>query len=518
MVWFRPWGNELKLSEYLAEMVKKEASDLFISVGAPAMINVEGKMSALDDNVVDEESAQALVYSILNEEQVKNYEHDLELNMALQVPNAGRFRVNLFHQRGAPAAVCRHIKDEMPSVSELGLPEKLNEIIMGERGLVLVVGGTGTGKSTTLAAMIHHRAQSREGHILSIEDPIEFIHNHGKALVNQREVGIDTHSYANALKNALREAPDVIMIGEIRDQDTMQHALAYAETGHLCVATLHANNANEALERIINFFPEMAHKQILLDLSQHLNAIISQRLCIGVDRKRVAVMEMMFNTGHVSDLIGSGKLGEIKEAMTRSKAMVHKTFDQALYELYEQGKISEHEALRQADSRNNLSLQIRSNRTVSGDQYPMEKELSFNRNAPFEHYVSFCLRPLQVSKKRRPDADVVLKNAIIGGFEQKGLTYSPGEASIEVQYSYGIEDIKGLSLEPIDNESDQLSELSVDSDQQITLLINIIDMRTNNDVWRLQAKHRATPEEPHKSQEEVNSILLELLLDYPHSG
>ena len=475
-------------------------------------------MSALDNNVVDEESARALLHSVLNDEQRKTFQNDLELNMALQVPNAGRFRMNLFYQRGAPAAVCRHIKDQIPSVSQLGLPTKLHDIIMGERGLVLVVGGTGTGKSTTLAAMINHRAQNREGHILSIEDPIEFVHDHDKALVNQREVGIDTHTYANALKNALREAPDVIMIGEIRDQDTMRHALAYAETGHLCVATLHANNANEGLERIINFFPEAAHKQILMDLSLHLNAIISQRLCIGVDQKRVAVMEMMFNTGHVSDLIGSGNLSEIKEAMARSKAMVHKTFDQALFELYEQGKISEDEALRQADSRNNLSLQIRSNRRVSGDQYPMDKELSFNRNAPFEHYESFCLKPLQVSNKRRPDADMVLKNALIQGFENKGLRHSPEEASIEVQYSYGIEGIQGLALEPIDNESDQMSELAPDSDQQITLIINIIDKRTNNDVWRLQAKHLATPEEPHKSQDEINAILLELLQDYPHSG
>lgn len=508
----------MKLAEFLEEMVNKQASDLFISVDAPPMINVEGEMRALNNNVVDEESARALVYSIMNDEQVKTFENDLELNMALQVPNAGRFRVNLFYQRGAPAAVCRYIKDQLPSVAELNLPEKLNEIIMGERGLVLVVGGTGTGKSTTLAAMIHHRAQSREGHILSIEDPIEFVHTHGKALVNQREVGIDTHSYANALKNALREAPDVIMIGEIRDQDTMKHALAYAETGHLCIATLHANNANQALERILNFFPESAHKQILMDLSLHLNVILSQRLCIGVDRKRIAVVEMMFNTGHVSDLIGKGKLDEIKEAMARSKAMLHKTFDQGLYELFEQGKISEDEALRNADSRNNLSLQIRSNRQVSGNQYSMEKEFSFNRNAPFEQYVSFCLKPLQVSKKRRSDADEVLKNAIVDGFEHKGLTYSPGEASIEVQFSYGIEDIKGFSLEPIDNESDQLSELSPDSDQQITLLINIIDMRTNNDVWRLQARHRATPEEPHKSQTEINAILLDLLLEYPHLG
>jgi twitching motility protein PilU len=508
----------VELADYLVEMVKKQASDLFISVGAAPMVNVEGKMSALGNNVLDEESARALVNSIMNKEQLKAYEKDLELNMALQVPNAGRFRVNLFHQRGAPAAVCRYIKDKIPSFSQLGLPEKLNEVIMGERGLVLVVGGTGTGKSTTLAAMIHYRAQNRGGHILSIEDPIEFVHTHGKALVNQREVGIDTLSYSNALKNALREAPDVIMIGEIRDQDTMQHALAYAETGHLCVATLHANNSNQALERIINFFPEAAHKQILMDLSLHLNAIISQRLCIGVDRQRVAVMELMFNTGHVSDLIAKGELGQIKEAMSRSKAMVHKTFDQALYELYEQGKISEDEALRQADSRNNLSLQIRSNRQVTDTQDAIEKELSFNQRAPFEQYLSFSLKPLEVSKKRRSDADDVLRNAMKAGFEEKGLRYSSEHADIEVQYSFGIEDIKGLALEPIDNESDQLSEISPDSEQQITLLINIIDRRFNRDVWRMQAKQRASVGEPNLSQTEINTVLLELLQDYPQLG
>jgi twitching motility protein PilU len=508
----------MDLSEYLSAMVKEQASDLFISAGASPMINVEGEMSALDENVLDEESARVLIYSILNEEQARNYERDLELNMALQVPDAGRFRVNLFHQRGAPAAVCRYIKDKILSVSELGLPEKLNEIIMGERGLVLVVGGTGTGKSTTLAAMIDYRAKNEGGHILSIEDPIEFIHSHGKALVNQREVGIDTHSFANALKNGLREAPDVIMIGEIRDQDTMQQALAYAETGHLCIATLHANNANQALDRIINFFPESAHNQILMDISLLLNAIISQRLCIGIDRQRVAAMEMMFNTGHVAELIGQGKLDQIKDAMTRSGGKVHQTFDQALFSLYEQGKISEDEALRNADSRNNLSLQIRSSRPVAVGNYPMEKELSFNRKAPFEQYLSFRLKPLQISNKRRPDADEVLKNAMIEVFEQKGLKYSPEEAEIEVQYSFGIEDIRGLSLEPIDNESDQLTAISPDSDQQITLLINIIDKRFNRDVWRIQARQRATAKEPVKSQSETNAILGDLLQDYPQLG
>jgi len=509
----------MKLNDYLVEMVEKGASDLFISVGAPPMVNIEGVMYPLSETAVDNQAAHDLIHSVLTGEQAETLARDLELNLALEVPDAGRFRANMFFQRGEPAAVCRHIKDKILSVSQLGLPEKLNEIILGERGLVLVVGGTGTGKSTTLAAMIDYRAQNQGGHILSIEDPIEFIHSHGKSLVNQREVGIDTHSYANALKSGLREAPDVIMIGEVRDMTTMQQALTYAETGHLCVATLHANNANQALDRIINFFPETAHAQILMDLSLHLNAIVSQRLCIGVDRARVAVMELMFNTGHVSELIRTGKLDEIKEAMARSKGKTHKTFDQALFDLYAQGKISEEEALRNADSRNNLSMQIRSNRPVSiTDDHPMEKELSFNKQAPFEQYLSFGLKPLQVSKQRREDADEVLKNAMIDGFEQKGLRYSPAFADIEIQYSFGIQNIQALALEPIDNESDELSELSPDSDHQITLLINVIDKRYNRDVWRLQAKQRITADAPVRTQEEANEILLDLLKDYPKLG
>jgi twitching motility protein PilU len=506
----------MNLAQLLVEMVARQASDLFISVDAPPMINVEGRMSALNEQVIDEPMAHALVRSILDEEQLRTYQSDLELNIALQVPDAGRFRVNLFYQRGAPAAVCRYIKDRIPSIDELGLPDKLNEIIMAQRGLVLVVGGTGTGKSTTLAAMIDFRARNEGGHVLTIEDPIEFVHGHSKALVNQREVGIDTHSYENALKNALREAPDVIMIGEVRDQDTMQQALSYAETGHLCVATLHANNANQALERIINFFPESAHAQILMDISMHLNAIVSQRLCLGIDRKRVAAMELMFNTGHVSELIRQGKLGEIKEAMSRSEGAVHKTFDQALYELYEEEKISENEALRQADSRNNLALNIRSNAARAGGVFSLDKELSFNRQAPFEHYRSFLLKPLQVSERRRSDADEVIRQALITGLEQKGLSHSPANADIEVQYSFGVEDVLALALEPIENESDQLSELTPDSDHEITLLINIIDTRFKSDVWRMQARRRAAADEPVLPQDEVNVIFHELLKDYPH--
>ena len=506
---------EMKLADFLADMSAKQASDLFITVDAPPMINIEGRMSALNDRPIDKDSAEQLIRSILDEDQLSTFETDLELNIALEVPDAGRFRVNLFYQRGAPAAVCRHIRDRILSVAELGLPEKLNEIIMGQRGLVLVVGGTGTGKSTTLAAMIDYRARNQGGHILTIEDPIEFVHGHSQALVNQREVAIDTLSYANALKNALREAPNVIMIGEVRDQDTMQQALAYAETGHLCVATLHANNANQALERIINFFPETAHAQILMDLSMHLNAIVSQRLCLGVDRKRVAVMEMMFNTGHVSELIRQGKFEQIKEAMSRSEGAVHETFDHALFALFEQGKISENEALRQADSRNNLSLKIRSSRDASGGLFALEKELSFNRQAPFEQYLTFELKPLQVSLNRREDADEVIRKALIACLEGKGLKYSPGNGDIEVQYSFGVEDVRALSLEPIEHESDSLSELTPDSDQKITLVINIIDTRFRSDVWRMQAKQRIAASDSQASQDEINDVFHELLMDYP---
>ena len=506
----------MNLAEWLVEMASQQASDLFISVGAPPMINVEGRMSALNEQVIDGDSARALIHSILDDDQIETFERELELNMALQVPDAGRFRVNLFYQRGAPAAVCRFIKSKILSVAELGLPEKLNEIIMAERGLVLVVGGTGTGKSTTLAALIDYRASNLGGHILTIEDPIEFVHDHGKALVNQREVGIDTHSYASALKNALREAPNVIMIGEVRDQDTMMQALTYAETGHLCVATLHANNANQALERIISFFPEPAHAQILMDISMHLNVIVSQRLCQGVDRKRVAAIELMFNTAHISELIRQGKFDEIKEAMTRSEGRVHRTFDLALYELYEQEKISEDEALRNADSRNNLSIRIRSNRDATGGMFGLEKELSFNRQAPFEHYHTFALKPLQVSPRRREDAHDVIRDALIAGLEQKGLTHADEGGDIEVQYSFGVEDIQALALEPIKNESDELSELTPDSDHKVTLLVNIIDTRFGSNVWRLQATKRLAADQPQLSGEEINDLFHELLKEYPH--
>ena len=280
----------MSVIDLLSYVVKKQGSDLFLSVGAPPQVRIDGETSSIGDRVIESEEAQELVYSVLNEEEIKTFERELELNIGWNLPEVGRFRINVFSQRGEIAMVCRHIKDDIPSIRSLGLPDKMHSLIMEQRGLVLVVGGTGTGKSTTLASMIKYRSHQKGGHILTVEDPIEFVHKHNKALVNQREVGIDTHSYANALKNSMREMPDVIMIGEIRDRDTMQHALAYAETGHLCVSTLHANNSNQAIDRILNFFPEEAHRQILMDLSLQLKAVVSQRLCRSIDGRRVVAV------------------------------------------------------------------------------------------------------------------------------------------------------------------------------------------------------------------------------------
>jgi twitching motility protein PilU len=300
-----------------------------------------------------------VAWSILNDEQIAAFERDLELNLAISVAKLGRFRVNVFRQRGETAMVVRYIKSRIPSIDELGLPEILKQLIMEKQGLILVVGSTGSGKSTTLASMVNYRNEQKPGHILTIEDPIEFVHEHKKSVVDQREVGLDTHSYEEALKNAMREAPDVIVIGEIREQETMRHALHYAETGHVCLSTLHANNANQTLERIINFFPDTAHQALLLDLAQHLRAIISQRLIPGVSGRRVPAVEILLNSPFISELIEKSRINEIKDAMEQGKFAGMQTFDQSLYMLFKEGKISVDEALQHADSRNNLRLRLR---------------------------------------------------------------------------------------------------------------------------------------------------------------
>lgn len=349
----------MDITPFLKLMVDKSASDLFFSVGAAPFIKIEGATLPVGQVIVKSPDMAEIVKSILTDNQSKEFEKNLELNIGLSVSGVGRFRVNLFRQRGETAIVVRYIKGKIPSLESLDLPPILQTLIMEMRGLILVVGATSSGKSTTLASMIDYRNSNYRGHILTIEDPIEYLYLHKKSIVDQREIGIDTLSYDNALKNAMRESPDVILIGEIRETSTMKHAIAYAQTGHLCLSTLHANNANQTLERVINFFPEEHRKQILSDLSLNLRAIISLRLVPGIKNQRVPAVEVLLNSPYIAELIEKGKIEEIKEVMARSREQGMQTFDQALFELYQAGKITQENAIYFADSKNNMSLQFR---------------------------------------------------------------------------------------------------------------------------------------------------------------
>ncbi len=349
----------MEIEPFLQMMVKQGASDLFFSVNAPPCIKVEGVTSHMNQDALSPDETMQLAYSVMNKKQIETFEETLEMDVAISRKSLGRFRINIFRQRGDISIVVRHITANIRTVAQLNLPSQLNELVMEKRGLILIVGSTGAGKSTTLAAMIDHRNRNKTGHILTIEDPIEYDHPHQQSIVNQREVGLDTHSFASALKRAMREAPDIIMIGEIRDQESMHQAICYADTGHLCLSTLHANNASQALERIIKFFPEQSQQQLLMDLSMNLKAIISQRLVVGVDKKQVPAVELMLNTPYIASMIQKGEIDKVSEAMEHSNNMGMQSFDQALYKLFKSGKISEEEALSHADSRNNLGVRIR---------------------------------------------------------------------------------------------------------------------------------------------------------------
>jgi twitching motility protein PilU len=339
-------------------MVEKRASDLFFTSYAPVKIKIEGQISPVNKQVLSPDMVTQAAYGLMNAEQAEYFEKELEIDFAISEPGLGRFRVNVFHQRGYPAIVLRHITADMPRLDQLGMPDVVRDLIMLKRGLILMVGAAGAGKSTTLAAMINYRNENSSDHILTIEDPIEFLHANKKSIVNQREVGLDTKSYHRALRSAMRAAPDVILIGEIRDRETMEAAIALSGTGHLCIATLHANNSAETLDRIINMFPRDQHEQIYLDLAQYLRAILSQRLVVGKDNRRVAAVEVLLNTPHIHELIKKGDVIAVKEALRTTTERGMQNFDAALYALVKQGRIDLEDALANADSRSNLETRI----------------------------------------------------------------------------------------------------------------------------------------------------------------
>lgn len=352
----------MDLSAMLKILATQDGSDLYLSTGAPPCAKFNGLLKPLTAEPLKAGEVAAIAESVMDAEQRAEFERELEMNLAISLPQIGRFRINIFKQRNEVSIVARNIKLDIPKFEDLKLPEVLLKTVMEKRGLVLFVGGTGSGKSTSLAALIDHRNRNSGGHIITIEDPVEYVHRHKKSIINQREVGVDTRSFQAALKNTLRQAPDVILIGEIRDRETMEHALAFADTGHLAISTLHANNANQALDRIINFFPEERRPQLLNDLGNNLKAFVSQRLVKTADGKRRAAVEVLLGTATISDIIKRGDFAMIKEVMEKSRTLGMQTFDQALIELAQQGVISEEEAIKNADSANNVRLKLKLHR------------------------------------------------------------------------------------------------------------------------------------------------------------
>lgn len=364
----RDQATEL-IHNLLRGMISKKASDLFITAGFPPAFKVDGKMTPVSNQALTPVHTQELARAIMNDRQAAEFESTHECNFAISPSGIGRFRVNIFMQQQRVGMVLRTITTKIPDLDQMGLPEVLKDIVMTKRGLVILVGGTGSGKSTTLAAMLGHRNKNSYGHIITIEDPVEYVHDHINCIITHREVGVDTENWHNALKNTLRQAPDVILIGEIRDRETMEYAVAFAETGHLCMATLHANSANQALDRIINFFPEERREQLLMDLSLNIKALISQRLIPKKDGAgRSAAIEILLNSPLIADLIFKGEVHAIKEVMAKSRELGMETFDGALFNLYEEGMISYEEALKNADSVNDLRLRIKLQSKLSGDR------------------------------------------------------------------------------------------------------------------------------------------------------
>ncbi len=504
-----------ELPALLAELVARKGSDLFLSAGAPPTLKVNGRLEPVPDaSPLAASDVHRLCYSVMNDDQRKVFERTMELNMGLRFKDMGRFRINVFRQQGEAAFVARFIQSEIPSIEDLGLPLILQELIMAQRGLVLLVGGTGTGKSTTLASMIDYRNTQRSGHILTIEDPVEFVHQHKESLVNQRDVGLDTESYEVALKNAMREAPDVIMIGEIRDQDTMKHALNYAETGHLCVSTLHANNAINACQRILSFYDESAHRQVLQDLSMRLNAIVSQRLVIGRDGRRVAAVEIMLNTPYIAELLRDGSIDKLKDAMVQARESGCVIFDDALFDLVQSGQITQNEALRNCDSKTNLSLRFKLEGVGATEAPPIKQDVAYVRSAPFENYQTFQLKLVKVTdwpedlRARLKKIEQGIRNAL----KQKGFREVDKDPDLIVQWALGTKQVQ-LTLEDMENPVQSHTRNEPEIDLHGMLAISMVDTDTGKGVWRVTASRKMIKEA--REQSSVDADMHELLSQFP---
>lgn len=399
----------MHINDLLKRLVDFDGSDLYLATGAPPSAKFSGELTALSDTAFGHGEVEAIARTIMNDEQCEEFDREMEMNLAIALDGIGRFRLNIFKQRNEVSLVARNIQTEIPRFDDLGLPEILKDVITAKNGLVLFVGGTGSGKSTSLAALIDHRNAFKGGHIITIEDPVEYVHPHKKCIVNQREVGVDTNSFHAALKNTLRQAPDVILIGEIRDRETMEHAVAFAETGHLAISTLHANNANQALDRIINFFPEERKAQLLNDLGNNIRAIVSQRLIPTVDGKRCAAIEILLGSHTIKQMIMKDQLTDIKEAMQKSENQGMKTFDSALFELAKEGRITEGEALKNADSANNLRLRFKLSGPADNED---QTELLMRGQLPSQIAANKAAQETktskeQISEKGKPDTSDV---------------------------------------------------------------------------------------------------------------
>ncbi len=499
------------LANMLESMAVLKASDLYLNVGAPPTFKVHGELRNVTEKPLRADQIQTMINETLDEEQRQRFENNMELDISLQIENGGRFRLNIYRQKGDLALVARHIKNIIPSIEELNLPDVLKDLIMAEQGLLLVVGATGSGKSSTLASMIDYRNENRSGHILTVEDPIEYVHYHKKSLISQREIGVDTNSYADALKFALREAPNVIVIGEIRDQETARQALRFAETGHLCLATLHATSTNLAIDRLVNFFPPEAHKQIYQDLASHLVAIIAQRLAKGIKQPRIPAIELMLNNMHIAGLIERGDIHTIKEVMSKEHADTCQTFDDALYQLLSDEEITKAEAKRLADSQVDLMLRLRMDSERREDSYFSKITDWRDTKADFSRYTRVLIDPKKVDLDRRPDMKETLSAAISKELESHGYEVVVSQPDLVLKFSFGLRSITTGEKEPSsENASEQFSsDFNKLPSYEAGLAVQIADAKTGKAVWRMHATRplgqRMSGAE--EFQEEISGVL-----------